>query len=418
MKLLTIVNKKYAVFSVIILLTGMVIIYFFLQYFINSEVLEKLENTKQNVIKSLDAGNKVEFYPLIDIITLDKDQGVNETEAVTDTIIYNNIEKEPDSYKQISFIYSHGETRYLIFVRTDNIDPYEIMLSLGLPLFILILAVLLISNIIINRINFRIWQPFYENLGLLKKFSASDLAEIKLSESSIDEFRDLNKTMIELTNRIRKDYRQLREFSENASHELQTPLSIIKIKIESMLQDEKMDIEQLDKVQSIYKMINRLSRLNHSLTLLSKLESIEYEKKSKISLKEFVSKKISDFSEITDAKGIGLKARLDSDTEITANTDLLDILFTNLLSNALKYNTDNGEIIVDINENVLVMKNNGHPPSGDTEKMFDRFVKGEQSGESSGLGLTIVKQICDMSGFEIRYTFEDSWHIIRLTFPK
>jgi two-component system, OmpR family, sensor kinase len=418
MKLLRIINKRYAVFSVILLLTGLVLIYYFLQYFISSEVVEKLENTKQNVIKSLDAGNTVEFYPLIEIKELKPDQKVTQTETVSDTIIYNPVEKEPDSYKQISFIYSRGDSRYLIYVRTDNIETADIMLSLGLPIFILILIILVVSNFIINRINFRIWQPFYENLGRLKNFSASDDKEILLTGSRIDEFRDLNSTLKELTNRIRKDYHQLKEFSENASHELQTPLSIIKIKIESMLQDEKLSNEQLLKIQSVYKMINRLSRLNRSLTLLSKLESVEYENKSKISLKEFLIKKIKDFSEITDIKGITVNAGLNSDIIIEANTDLLEILFTNLLSNAVKYNIENGSITVEITGNRLTISNTGSLPVKDTEKMFERFEKGEQSDESSGLGLTIARQICLISGFDIKYSFENSLHILEITFPQ
>jgi signal transduction histidine kinase len=286
---------------------------------------------------------------------------------------------------------------------------------LGLPAFFLILSILLVSNIIINRINFKIWNPFYKNLDRLKSFSASDKDELQLTKSEIDEFRDLNNSLAELTNRIRNDYRHLKEFSENASHELQTPLSIIKVKIESMIQDENLDRKHLDKIQSIYKMINRLSRLNKSLTLLSKLESIEYEKKSEISLEEFITKKINDFSEIAGANQITIKTNFYSDKIITVNSDLLEILFSNLLSNAIRYNVKSGIIEIDLSGDELVIKNSGNPPKKETQKMFERFEKGEQSEESSGLGLTIVKQICSANKFDIQYTFENPFHIIRIT---
>ena len=417
MKLLRIVNKKYALFSGVILMTGVVLIYFFLQYYINSEVIEKLVDLKQDVIKSLDAGDKVEFYPLIDITELKKDHPVKETEAVTDTVIFNPVENEPDSYKQIRFIYSKGDRRYLIFVRTDNIETMEIMFSLGLPLFILILTVLIISNIIINRINFRIWKPFYSNLNRLKSFSASDKEQLHLTTSEIDEFRDLNKSLIELTDKVRMDYSALKEFSENASHELQTPLSIIKVKIESMMQNEKIEGEQLEKIRTIYRMINRLTSLNRSLTLLSKLGSIEYERKEKIFLNEFISKKIGEFLEIAEAKQISIITGFNADKFLSINPDLLEILFSNLLSNAIKYNIENGTIHIDLYNDKLVIINTGGALLEEPQKMFDRFVKGEQSEESSGLGLTIVKQICDRNNFDIRYTIENSLHIIRITFP-
>ena len=276
---------------------------------------------------------------------------------------------------------------------------------------------LLISNVIINRINFKIWNPFYTNLGRLKEFSASDKEEINLIQSDIDELRDLNNTLTSLTNRIRTDYRQLKEFSENASHELQTPLSIIKVKIESLLQDEQLEKEKVAKLQSIYRMINRLSRLNQSLTLLSKLESIEYEKKDNIFLKEFLVKKVLEFLEIAEAKGVTIKENYYSRKTLSINADLLDILISNLLSNAVRYNVENGIIEIDLTDDKLVIKNTGAPPAKTPAKMFERFEKGDTTGGSSGLGLTIVKQICNMNKFDIQYTFKDTLHIIQITFP-
>ncbi len=210
----------------------------------------------------------------------------------------------------------------------------------------------------------------------------------------------------------------LKEFSENASHELQTPLSIIKVKIESMMQNEKIEGEQLEKIQSIYRMINRLTSLNRSLTLLSKLGSIEYEKKEKIFLNEFISKKIDEFSEIAEAKQVSIITGFNCNKYLEMNPDLLEILFSNLLSNAIRYNIENGTIRIDLYDDRLVINNTGRALPEEPQKMFDRFVKGEQSDESSGLGLTIVKQICDRNNFGILYSTENSFHIIRITFPQ
>ena len=418
MKLLKIINKRYALFSVATLIAGIILIFFFLRYFIDSETVEKLEDTKHYVIKSLDAGDKIEFYPLIDVIELDNEQPMNLPSAVTDTTIYNPVENEFVVYKQISFVHIVKDTKYLILVRTDKVETIDIIISLGLPLFLLILAVLIISNIIVNRINLKVWNPFYKNLNILKAFAASDKEELKLVSSEIDEFKDLNNSLTELTNRIRKDYRELKEFSENASHELQTPLSIIRIKIESMMQNENIDGEQLEKIQSVYKMINRISRLNKSLTLLSKLGSIEFEKKDEVSLKDFTAKKVDDFSEIAGSKNISIHTEMDHDKKIFINPDLLEILFSNLFSNAIRYNTENGLINIKLTQNELTFSNSGKPLLKDPEKMFERFEKGEQSEESSGLGLTIVKQICLMNGLSIMYNVENSFHVITVNFPK
>lgn len=417
MKLLNIINKRYALFSVLVLAAGLILIYFFLQYFINSETVEKLQDTKQYVINSLDAGKNVEFYPLIDIAVTDMKPPPETSESVKDTIIFNPVQNENDSYKQLTFFHSTGDKIFRVIIRTDNIETFDIILSLGLPLFLLVLAVVIISNIIVNRINFRIWKPFYSNLNILKKFTASDQDELGLVPSEINEFKDLNSSLTELTNRIRRDYRELKEFSENASHELQTPLSIIKIKIESMMQDEELNEKQLEKIQSVYKMINRLSRLNKSLTLLSKIDSIEYEKKEEIFLKEFILRKAEDFKEIAAEKNISVAAEFEQDKKIIINADLLEILFSNLFSNAVKYNIDGGSIHIKLTAGKLIFSNTGQHFAKDPEKMFERFVKGDQSGESSGLGLTIVRQICSINNFEIVYKIENSLHIIEITLP-
>ena len=416
MKLLRIINKKYAYFSIITLLAGMVLIYVFLQYFIDQEIIEKLQNTKQDVIKSLDRGKEVNFFPMVEVSRLPENYEGNVNEETSDTTIFNPGENEPDSYKQVRFIYSVNGRKYQVYVRTDNLETMDILFPIGLPAFLLILTVLIVFYIIINRINFKIWNPFYKNLNRLKDFSAADKNALELIQSDIDEFQDLNESLTSLTNRIRNDYQNLKEFSENASHELQTPLSIIKVKIESILQDEKLDIKHLSKIQSVYRMVNRLSRLNQSLTLLSKLESTEYESRSEICLKEFITKKVNDFTEIAELKQIKIKTSFKSNKKILVNTDLLEILFTNLLSNAIRYNIGNGSIEIDLLHDKLVLKNSGLPPSKDTSKFFERFEKGDQSEESSGLGLTIVRQICSMNNFNIRYIYENSFHIIQITF--
>jgi signal transduction histidine kinase len=91
---------------------------------------------------------------------------------------------------------------------------------------------------------------------------------------------------------------------------------------------------------------------------------------------------------------------------------LADILWTNLFQNAIRHNIENGKIRIELTNKKLVIANTGEDPEVDTDQLFERFRKAEQSSESIGLGLSIIKRIVDQSHLTIMYTYADNWHRI------
>ena len=415
MKLLENINRKYASFSLMIFLAGLILIFLFMNYFIASETDEKLQTTKWNVLNNLKEGYKVEFAPFVEVKEL-AGNNYNLTEEKKDTLIYNKSEKDYDSYRQLKINYTNGNRKYLIIVRTDNLEQTDLLVSIGIPLSILLLLVILASNIVVRKISSSIWNPFYKNIENLKKFSVEGKAELSLIDPGIEEFSDLNKSLKELTGRVSKDYKKLKEFSENASHELQTPIAIIKAKIEAMLQNEKLDREATARLKTINETANRLARINKSLTILAKLDGEEYEEKKVIELKSFVQKKVEDFIEIAESKGIVIETKTLVDFDLRINEDLLELLLSNLLSNAIKHNYEGGKIGIELKDGIFTIENTGMPLDEEPAKMFERFVKGKNETDSSGLGLVIVKQICDLYKYKIEYSVQNEWHQIKLLF--
>lgn len=415
MKLLNKINRNYALLSSLIFLVGIIFIFIFMEYFISSEIDEKLETQKLNVIKNLDQGLKVEFTPFVEVKEI-VNQNFNVEEEIKDTSIYNKFENEFDSYRQLKTIYSNGNKSYLIIVRTDNIEKSDLLFTIGIPFSIILLLTIFISNLIVRKINISIWKPFYMNLEKLKNFSVENKDKLSLINTDIDEFNDLNNSLIELTGKISRDYKKLKEFSENASHELQTPIAIIKAKIEAMLQDESLSSEAAAQLQTINSTATRLARINKSLTILSKLDSEEYEEKKVIALKNFIQKKVKDFIEIAESKGIAFEIKPLENFELRINEDLLELLMSNLISNAIKHNYEGGKIVIEVKDGYFLIKNTGMPLNEEPEKMFERFAKGSNATDSSGLGLVIVKQICDLYKYKIEYSVQDEWHQIKLFF--
>jgi signal transduction histidine kinase len=386
-----------------------------MNYFVASEIDEKLEATKWNVIKNLKEGYEVEFAPFIEVRELAANN-YKFIEEIKDTLIYNKSEKDYDSYRQLKMKYIDGKRNYLIIVRTDNLEQTDLLVSIGIPLTILLLLVILASIIVVRKISISIWRPFYKNLENLKMFSVEDKTELSLINPGIDEFNDLNESLKELTMKISKDYKKLKEFSENASHELQTPIAIIKAKIEAMLQDEKLNSESVAQLQTINSTATRLARINKSLTILTKLDSEEYEEKKVIGLRSFIQKKVEDFIEIAESKGIVIEIKALEDLDLRINEDLLELLLSNLFSNAIKHNYEGGKIIIELKSSTFAINNTGKPLEKEPKKMFERFEKGRYAVESYGLGLVIVKQICDAYKINIAYTVQNGWHQITLFF--
>ena len=416
MKLLTKISKNYAVFSLAVLVLGIVLIYFFIKHFITFETAEKLQGTKQRVIKSINEGRSVDFAPFIEVHQIAAGATGSMSDEIKDTVIDKDNDGHPDAFIEYHTYYTNADTVYSIIIRSDSLEETELLLSIGGPALLALLLVLTISSLVMNRINKSVWNPFYHNLNRLKIFSISDKSPLVLQNSNIDEFKDLNISLAELTEKLKSDYQKQKEFSENVSHELQTPLAIINAKIEALLQKEYPEEETIRQLRTIYKTVNRLSRLNKSLILLSKLESQEYEEKKTIPVRDFVENCTMDFAEILKTKEISLVTELVSGVSITMNEDLFGIVINNLLINAVRYNIAGGQIIVSLDKDTLTFKNTGTAPVKEPHKMFERFEKGSQSGDSSGLGLTIVKQICDLNNLTVSYIYEKEFHIIAINF--
>ncbi|NJE06811.1 sensor histidine kinase, partial [Thermococcus sp. M36] len=147
--------------------------------------------------------------------------------------------------------------------------------------------------------------------------------------------------------KAQQDFNSLKQFTENASHELQTPLAIIRTKFDLLIQAETLTQQQIEALQSANDALQRLSNLNKSLLLLTKIENKQFEEKVTINLKELIENKLIQLSELIQNKNIHVTYSLEEIT-INMNSDLAEILLNNLLVNAIKHNVPNGEIIINL----------------------------------------------------------------------
>ena len=219
-----------------------------------------------------------------------------------------------------------------------------------------------------------------------------------------------------MTRKMRTDYLNLKEFNENAAHEIQTPLAIIRSKAELLMQGKNMRKENLELIKSINEATNRIFRLNKGLLLISKIDNQYYHEIKRVSLSRIIESYIEQYHEIMQLKNIRVEITSSSDAEVLMNDLLAEVLISNLIGNAVRYNVDSGFIKFDINDSSIIISNSGLPLRSDPEQLFRRFHKEGNNPQSVGLGLSIVMKITENYGMQISYHYANSVHEVRLDY--
>ena len=286
-----------------------------------------------------------------------------------------------------------------------------------LLMILFVFVSLILFNFIISR---KIWKPFYNTINNLRNYNIKSRQPLNLGPTDINEFNILNRTLANMADKIQIDYLSLKEFTEDASHEIQTPLAIINSKMEMLIQSENLTNQQVESIKIINHAVARLSKLNAGLVLITKIENNQYSETEVILINELIHKTIGSFDDFIKHKNISVKLSSNAELSIVMNSTLADILINNLLNNSIKHNINDGFINIIINEKSLIFENSGLKLDNklDPSELFNRFKKRSNTDNSIGLGLAIVKKICDACHFTISYDQYEYNHKIMIYLPK
>lgn len=333
---------------------------------------------------------------------------------VKDTMGWHSKFQETERQIMATASYKVGNEHYLISVRSFASEPEEtiagVIQSLSWIFFLLIIVIGL-TGILVSR---KILQPFNQSLTAMQRFNVKQKEQINLPDTKTKEFKALNKFLSKMTSKALDDYRILKEFTENASHELQTPLAVIRGKLELLLESDITD-DQAKLIMSAHEAVEKLAKTNQSLTLLTKLENQEFEPEEIVDLSGLIHNVITSLAELMEMKTITLETAIEKNVKVKLHRGLADIMLMNLFSNAIRHNDKGGIIKVRLNAHSLLIQNTGEAPEISTDQLFQRFKKSNQSSDSIGLGLSIVKRICEVSRFSINYTYKVPLHSIEIS---
>ena len=415
MKLLTYTTRNYLFFSILFFIVISFSIYFILRHISHEEIDERMESTHALLVDQIKKGVPVEsFWPYWEIQPLSQD--FDPPGYSKDTVIITPDENEEELFQQLRFMEDIQGTRYLITIRTPQVVSYNLLIATSLPILVLLLLWMAILFFVNRRISLKIWKPFRTNLDRIARFSVYDSKPIELESSSIDELEELSGALARLTQKGMSDFRNLREFTENASHEIQTPLSIIQTQLEQLMQSQSLEKELAQELDKMYLSVQRLSRVNKSLLLLSKIENRHFTLSESINLSHELTVNLSVFQELIDENSILLTPDIRPQVMQPANQELFRILVNNVLGNAIKHNRKGGNIGILLRDDYFEITNTGQPSSEDPNRLFERFSKADPSSQSPGLGLAIAKEICELHDWRISYQVHHDQHQIKVKF--
>jgi signal transduction histidine kinase len=334
--------------------------------------------------------------------------GGSAADSFSNTMLYIPEQKKMHISRKLSFSLLLDGQSWRVTV-SQPLEGTRHMTILIVEITVVTILVTLVFFVLVNRrVLSKIWRPFYRSLELIGSFKVDDRAAAVYPNTDVEEFQLMNAHFKKAAETASRDYRNLREFSENASHELQTPLAIIRSNLDMLLQ-EGMTERQGELMQGVYGAVRRMNKLQESLLLLTKIDNRQFGGVDDIRIDLVVSDKVQQLQELLHARSLDCRVEL-VEASAPANRELFDILLNNLFSNAIRHNIRDGKIYAQLRERSLRVSNTGMAEPLDDKRVFRRFYKRSSAPDNNGLGLSIIKQICDTTAMKVQYAFAEGWH--------
>lgn len=421
MKLLHYTYRKLLFFMLLFMTIWGVLFY----YAIIEEIVDETDDTLENyadilIRKALQDSTTLQtstsLMSFYSFRPLTETEGIRYRDHFYETEVYIEAEdeEEPMRVYQTAFKMPDGQFYELTLMISivEREDMIEALFSYLSVLFLLFLAS---TSIGIRLVLKRTFLPLNRLMDWLHNIHPDQKVPRLTNHTKIREFRELTQAAIEMGNRAHKIYTEQKQFIENASHELQTPLAIAQGKVELLAESEGMTEKQLKELDTIHTTLGRAIKLNKSLLLLSRIENGQYSEIENIPVDDLIDRHLPDLMEIYAHKQINLtRKKGEKAFIIRCDPSLAHILLSNLLKNALLHTPEGGQLSVETSAHSFTVKNSGDTPLN-KELLFRRFYHPiPTKKDSTGLGLAIARSIACAAALQLSYEWQEGMHCFRI----
>ncbi len=427
MKLLNKAFKPFAIFTVCIVLFSIPAYYYVIQKIYLTDADESLLIKKHKIQERISELNKaekdvLEIVQLINALEIglfiqkSGEKLIYAKDSIYTIVRFDPYHNHEEPFRVLESLIRIQDEPYFIKIEADldefnDVIPYTATVA-GI-FFLFILA----GYYLVNKwVSEKTWSPFMKTIETLEGFSISSDSQMPEIKSEIQEFQKLSKILKTYTKNNQAIFKQQKAFIENASHELQTPLTILQAKADTLMQTADLNANQFELIDELKQIIGRMTKINKNLLLLAKIENKQFDTREQFNLKDLLAREIAYFSELAKNKLISFELELENEQILEGNLPLTEILINNLLRNAINYNLPNGEIKIILSGRSLDISNTSKVQELDRNKIFQRFSKATSTTTNTGLGLSICQEICTLHQWELTYTFADGRHTFSVRF--
>jgi len=410
MKLLTKTSLNFISASVLFFLVGSMAMYFSVRNIIAEDLQNRLLQQKNEFIFTAQQKKVTDLTSELVFVQEIKKEQLN---SFSDTVFIIN--DQYILYRKLQFTYLQDKQQYKVSIlqsqsQSDLLIVKIVIMNVGFAVLFFLIVFFVNRKSIKNAL-----KVFYSTIRKLEDFEVSKAEELSLDTAEVDEVKKLNAVFEKMSEQIRQDFEAQKEYTENVAHELQTPLAIISSKADELMQADNLTKKQMEQLALLMETTNRLSKINQALIFLTKIDNRFYREGATFSLNDLIKEKLTLFEEVIKEKNIQLEVDLSDITHIYMDKYLAETMVINLLKNAIVHNEQGGLLHIKLANQSLIITNSGKALTFVESNIFKRFIRSDHNKKSLGIGLSIVKRICELYNFTVNYQFKEK-HIFTIYF--
>ncbi len=324
---------------------------------------------------------------------------------------FNSAEGYPVDYRVFYRKIEIEGKPFVLMSHIPMIENKDLLATMGSQYGLLFLALLVSLTILQRMMSKKLWKPFYDTLDKIEGFKLESGQKPDFEQTTTIEFSRLNEKLNGLMVDNITIYKQQKEFIENASHELQTPLAVFKSQLDILLQQPGLTQSNTEIIRSLYAVSARMTRLNKNLLFLARIDNSQLSNMEVVDFVKILHDQLMYLRELAESEGLTVHVETGNSLNLKANKLLVESLINNMVVNAIRHNVKEGTINIKVDNSGLKVSNTGVPYALDPNKIFRRFSRSSEEKKGNGLGLAIVQQICIMHGWEVGYNYENNLHV-------